>query len=147
MLRKIPLAALWVRKEGGIGEERGGFRHQEGAGGGQGREMRGPHPGDEILLQLLHQEVGRLLLIGFVSLQVPPGLLGAGVRTFGSARVRRLCYVLDSDHDANSNVEKNDLSSPKCFPGNNPNQAHLCWLRGRAWEPEPLGSGSPFTPE
>jgi hypothetical protein len=38
-----------------------------------------PHPGQEVLLQLLHQEVSRLLLIGLVGLQVPPGFLGAGV--------------------------------------------------------------------
>lgn len=40
--------------------------------------MRWPHPGDEVLLQFLHQEVRWLLLVGLVGLQVPPGLLGAG---------------------------------------------------------------------
>lgn len=46
--------------------------------GGPGREAMWPHPGDEVLLQLLHQEVRRLLLVGLVRLQVAPGLLGAG---------------------------------------------------------------------
>lgn len=67
------------------------FTSQDGAGGRPGKEVPWPHPGDEVLLQLLHQEVCRLLLIGLVGLQVAPGLLGAGVKAFGSARGRGAC--------------------------------------------------------
>ena len=70
-------------------------------GEGPGREGRVPHPGNEVLLQLLHQEIGRLLLVGLVCLQVPPGLLGAGVRHSGQGkRAGGSCFTLISFADA-----------------------------------------------
>lgn len=46
---------------------------QAGTGG------REAHPGHKVLLQLLHQKVGWLLLVGLVGLQVAPGLLWAEI--------------------------------------------------------------------
>ena len=83
---------------------------QKELGGGPGREGRVPHPGNKVLLQLLHQEIGRLLLVGLVGLQVPPGLLGAGVRHSSQGkRAGEACFTLISfadDRIPNSNIAK-----------------------------------------
>ena len=107
VLGKTPLALFgWEKGQeagGGTGEERSAWKpelqlkpSQEGGGGeGPGREERGPHPGHEVLLQLLHQEICWLLLIGLVCLQVPPGLLGAVVRGIQVSPGRGRGHVLD----------------------------------------------------
>lgn len=90
MLRKTPLAALW--EGGGHWELRVGLGSRDDEIRTEARTRRNtlrgrgawagrwPHPGNEVLLQLLHQEVRGLLLVGLVGLQVSPRLLSAGAR-------------------------------------------------------------------
>lgn len=57
------------------------FEQATSGSGGAEEQGRRSYPGQEVLLQLLHEEVGGLLLISLVGLQVPPCFLRAGYRT------------------------------------------------------------------